>query len=104
MAGEDLGGRLRRGIDRLIGVAAGQDKWCDHDRDAEPHGRFPTIGAGQWDLRLVDAQGKSAITRSVAGGGDLIEQRTLNFNSMRRQECSRLSPEIFGVVSEIHKR
>jgi hypothetical protein len=53
---------------------------------------------------LVDAQGKSAITRSVAGGGDLIEQRTLNFNSMRRQECSRLSPEIFGVVSEIHKR
>jgi hypothetical protein len=35
---------------------------------------------------LVDAQGKSAITRSVAGGGDLIEQRTLNFNSMRRQE------------------
>jgi hypothetical protein len=53
---------------------------------------------------LVDAQGKSAITRSVAGGGDLIEQRTLNFNSMRRQEWSRLSPEIFGVVSEIHKR
>jgi hypothetical protein len=35
---------------------------------------------------LVDAQEKSAITRSVAGGGDLIEQRTLNFNSMRRQE------------------
>jgi hypothetical protein len=37
---------------------------------------------------LVDAQGKSAITRSVAGGGDLIEQRTLNFNSMRRQKWS----------------
>jgi len=44
------------------------------------------IGAGQWDVRLVDAQGKSAMARSVAGGGDLIEQRTLNFNSMRRQE------------------
>jgi hypothetical protein len=50
------------------------------------------IGAGQWDVRLVDAQEKSAITRSVARGGDLIEQRTLNFNSMRGQEWSRLSP------------
>jgi hypothetical protein len=38
------------------------------------------IGAGQWDVRLVHAQEKSAITRSVAWGGDLIEQRTLNFN------------------------
>jgi hypothetical protein len=37
---------------------------------------------------LVNAQEKSAITRSVAGGGDLIEQRALNFNSMRRQEWS----------------
>jgi hypothetical protein len=37
------------------------------------------------DVRLIDAQ-KSAITRSVARGGDLIEQRTLNFNSKRRQE------------------
>jgi hypothetical protein len=35
---------------------------------------------------LVDTQEKSAITRSFAGGGDLIEQRTLNFNSMRLQE------------------
>jgi hypothetical protein len=34
VAGEDLGGRLRRGIDRLIGVAAGEDKRCDHDIDA----------------------------------------------------------------------
>jgi hypothetical protein len=42
---------------------------------------------------LVDALEKSAITRSVAGGGDLIEQRTLNFNSIRRQELSRLSPD-----------
>ena len=33
-AGEDLGGRLRRGIDRLISVAAGEDKRCDNDRDA----------------------------------------------------------------------
>jgi hypothetical protein len=55
-------------------------------------GASQLIGAGQWDVRLVDEQGKSAITRSVAGGGDLIEQRTLNFNSMRRQEWSRLSP------------
>jgi hypothetical protein len=47
----------------------------------------------QWDVCLVDAQEKSAITRSVAGGGDLIEQRTLNFNSMRRQEWSRLLPD-----------
>jgi hypothetical protein len=31
---------------------------------------------------LVDAQEKSAITRSVAWGGDLIEQPTLNFNSV----------------------
>ena len=34
--------RLSGGIDRLIGVAAGEDKRCDHDRDAEPHGRFAT--------------------------------------------------------------
>jgi hypothetical protein len=39
---------------------------------------------------LVDAQEKSAITRSVAWGGDLIEQRTLNFNSIHRQEWSRV--------------
>jgi hypothetical protein len=31
---------------------------------------------------LVDAQEKAAITRSVAGAGDLIEQPTLNFNSV----------------------
>ena len=31
-----------RGINLLIAVAAGEDKCCDHDRDAEPHGRFPT--------------------------------------------------------------
>jgi hypothetical protein len=31
--------RLSRGIDRLIGVAAGEEKRCDHDRDAEQHGR-----------------------------------------------------------------
>jgi hypothetical protein len=51
--------RLSGGINLLIGVAAGEDKCCDHARDAEPHGRFPT----HW----VDWQGKSAITRSVAG-------------------------------------
>src|ERR1700722_18070630 len=86
VACEDLGGRLRRGIDRLIGVAAGEDKRCDDDRDAEPHGRFPTHWSRPGgDVRLLHAQEKSAITRSVARGGDLIEQRTLNFNSMRRR-------------------
>jgi hypothetical protein len=35
VAGEDLGG-LRRGIDRLISVTAGEEKRCDQDRDAEP--------------------------------------------------------------------
>jgi hypothetical protein len=34
--------RLSGGINLLIGVAAGEDKCCDHARDAEPHGRFPT--------------------------------------------------------------
>ena len=57
VAGEDLGGRLRRGIDRLIGVAAGEDKRCDHDRDAEPCiGRFPSPlepagGTFVWSMR-----------------------------------------------------
>ena len=84
VAGEDLGGRLRRGIDRLIGVAAGEGKCCDHEREPNHTGASQLIGAGQRDVRMVDAQEKSAITRSVARGGDLIEQRTLNFNSMRR--------------------
>src|SRR6202789_913057 len=36
VAGEDLGGRLRRGIDRLIGVAAGERERCGGEDDAEP--------------------------------------------------------------------
>ena len=44
MAGEDLGGRLRRGIDRLIGVAAGKRERRDRENDGKPHGRFPTVG------------------------------------------------------------
>ena len=44
MAGEDLGGRLRRGIDRLIGVAAGKRERRDRENDGKPHGRFPTLG------------------------------------------------------------
>src|SRR4029077_15824060 len=40
-AGDDSGGRPRREIALLIGVAAGEDKRCDHDRDAERHGGFP---------------------------------------------------------------
>ena len=78
--------RLSGGINLLIGVTAGEDKRYDHDRDAEPHGRFPTNWSRPGDVRLVDAQGKSAIARSVAGGGDLVEQLTLSFNSMRRQK------------------
>jgi hypothetical protein len=66
VAGEDLGGRLRRGIDRLIGVAAGEEKRRDHDRDAT-NWRFATHWNWAVDVRLIDAQGKSAITRSVAG-------------------------------------
>jgi hypothetical protein len=33
MAGEHLGGRLRRGIDRLIGVAAGKREGRDREND-----------------------------------------------------------------------
>src|ERR1700679_831124 len=44
VAGEDLGGRLRRGIDRLIGVAAGKDERGDHERDAEPRGAAQLTG------------------------------------------------------------
>ena len=32
--------RLPGGINLVIGVAAGEDKRCDHERDAEPHRRF----------------------------------------------------------------
>ena len=77
----------------MIGVAASEDKRGDHDTDAEPHGRFPTYWSGPVGHSFGRCVGKSAITRSVAGGGDLIEQRTLNFNSKRRQEyAARLSP------------
>jgi hypothetical protein len=89
-AGDDSGGRPRRGIERLIGVAAGERERRDARMTWNRTGAFQLIGAGQWDVCLVDAQEKSAITRSVARGGDLIEQRTLNFNSMRRQEWSKL--------------
>ena len=91
-AGEDLGGLLRRGIDRLIALQPVRRSAATTTETRNRTGASQLIGAGQWDVRLVDEQGKSAITRSVAGGGDLIEQRTLNFNSMRRQEWSRLSP------------
>jgi hypothetical protein len=36
VAGEDLGGRLRRGIDRLVGVAAGEREHSGGEDDAEP--------------------------------------------------------------------
>jgi hypothetical protein len=88
VAGEDLGGRLRRGIDRLISVAAGEDKRCDNDRDAKPHGRFPTHWSGRVGRsfgRCAGEVGHHALRRR---GGDLIEQPTLNFNSLRRHTAS----------------
>jgi hypothetical protein len=60
------------------------------------------IGAGQWDVRWVDAQEKSAITRSVASGGDHIEQRTLHFNSMRRQEYAWALGRAPNAATSIH--
>jgi hypothetical protein len=44
VAGEDLGGRLRRGIDRLIGVAAGERERRNRQNDRDPHSRPPV----QW--------------------------------------------------------
>ena len=38
VAGEDLGGRARRGVDPLIGVATGEDKRRDCEDDGETHG------------------------------------------------------------------
>jgi hypothetical protein len=93
VAGEDLGGRPRREINLLIGVTAAEDKCCDHDRDAEPHGCFPTHWSrpvGRSFGRWAGEVGHHTLRRR---GGDLIEQRTLNFNSMRRQKWSRLSPD-----------
>ena len=55
MAGEDLGGRLRRGIDRLIGVAAGKRERRDRENDGKPHGRFQRGETGRrtsaWSTR-----------------------------------------------------
>src|SRR5277367_3492561 len=85
-AGEDLGGRLRRGIDRLIGVTAGEDKRYDHDRDAEPHGRFPTYWSRPGGRSFARCAGDVGHHALRARGGDLIKQRTLHFNSVRGQE------------------
>ena len=49
------------GIDRLIVVTAGECESRDREDDGEPHGHFQLVGAGQWDVRLLDAQEKSAI-------------------------------------------
>jgi Resolvase, N terminal domain/Helix-turn-helix domain of resolvase len=81
--------RLSGGIDRLIGVTAGEEKRCDHDRDAEPHGRFPTHWSrpvGRSFGRCAGEVGHHALRRR---GGDLIEQRTLNFNSCDLQDIVR---------------
>src|SRR5271163_1562990 len=80
VTGEDLGGRPRRGIDGLIGVAAGEDKRCDHGKDAEPHGRFRgrpvrrSFGrcAGEVDQQLLllsATRCHGRIVRVRAGGG-----------------------------------
>jgi hypothetical protein len=74
MAGEDLGGRLRRGIDRLIGVAAGKRDRRDREDDGKPHGRFPTQGR--------PAAGRTRGRR----GGELGHQIPL---SLRRRLASR---------------
>ena len=84
VAGEDLGGRLRRGIGRLIGVTAGECERCGGEDDAEPHGRFPTSlepTVGRSFGRCAGEVGHHAFRR---WGSRFIEQRTLNFNSMRR--------------------
>jgi hypothetical protein len=79
--------RLSRGIDCLVSVAAGEEKCCDHDRDAEPQGRFPTHWSqASWEFVSLLRRGTGHHALSVAGGGDLIEQRTLILNSMRLSE------------------
>jgi hypothetical protein len=94
VAGEDLGGRLRREIDLPIGIAAGERERRNHDRDAEPHGRFRGRPVGRSFGRCEREVGHQvlplpAAERVIARVGDLIEQRTLNFNSMCRQERPR---------------
>jgi hypothetical protein len=68
-----------------IGVAAGEDKRCDHDRDAEPHWRFPT----HWSRPVGRSFGRCA---GEVGHHTLrrLEQRTLNFNSEGPSGTTRL--------------
>jgi hypothetical protein len=90
-AGDDSRGRPRREISLLIGVAAGQHKCCGNAETRNRTGASQLIGAGRWDVRLVDGR-KNRPSRAPSPGAAIMEQRTLNFNSMRRQESSRLSP------------
>jgi hypothetical protein len=89
-AGDPSGGRPRREINVVIGVAAGEDERCDQDCDAErgrfsPHLSRPVGGSfGTWAGQVVHHA-------LLHPGGDPNDQRTLNFNSMRRQRRSRLT-------------
>jgi hypothetical protein len=67
-AGDDSGGRPRREINLLIGVAAGEDKRCDHDRDAEPHGRFPTHWSRPVGRSFGRCAGRSRPSRAPSPG------------------------------------
>jgi hypothetical protein len=67
VAGEDLGGRLRRGIDRLIGVAAAEHERHNSQNDRDPHSR-PQFNGDEAGAR--DSLAQSAIGfNSSAGSG-----------------------------------
>jgi hypothetical protein len=55
--------RLSGGIDRLIGVAAGERGRRDHHRDAEPHGRFRGQPVGRSFGRCAGEVGPHALRR-----------------------------------------
>jgi hypothetical protein len=69
-ASDDSRGRSRREINLLIGVAAGEGKRCDHDRDKPDSGTFV------WSMRIEVGHHTLRSKR-----GDLIEQRRRSFNS-----------------------
>ena len=79
MAAEDLGGPLRRGIDRLIGVAAGKRERRDRENDGEPHGGFPTGGeAGRrTSAGSTRRRARPSGSREVPAGDWPADQRRL---------------------------
>src|ERR1700722_12413642 len=83
-AGEDLGGRLRRGIDRLIGVTAGEDKMRPRQRRrtarALPDSLEPASGTFVWSMRR-----RSRPSRAPSPGVAIsLNSAPLTFNSKRR--------------------